>query len=124
LLYIDISLNKMDEFNKETIIKNIKTILFESSKFDNDIDIPVFQLETNHQIIGVLCNYNITGTRSSIQIKISDTNFIYNLYQGEEENKFLPVFYNYSTKDSEILSISKKNFEENDKLILKIFVFC
>ena len=108
------------------IIKNIKTIHFESSKFDNDIDIPIFQLETNHQIIGVLCNYNITGTGSSIQIKISDTNFIYNLNQGEGENNFLPVFYNYSTvsQNPEILKICKKKIKQDDKLILKIFVFC
>ena len=114
----------MDDFNKDTIIKNIKTILYDSSKFDNDIDIPIFKLEKYHQIIGVLCNYNITGIERTIEIKISDTNFVYNLSQGQEENKLLPVFCNYSTQNSGILKICKKNFKQDDKLILKIFVFC
>jgi hypothetical protein len=109
----------MDDYNK-----NIKTILYESSKFDNDIDIPILKLEKYHQIIGILCNYNISSIERSIEIKISDTTFVYNLSQGEGENKLLPVFYNYSTQNSEILKICKKKFERDDKLILKIFVFC
>lgn len=114
----------MDDFNKDTIIKNIKTILYESSKFDNDIDIPILKLEKYHQIVGVLCNYNISSIERSIEIKILDTTFVYNFTQGEGKNVFLPVFYNYSTQNTEILKICKKKFERDDKLILKIFVFC
>jgi hypothetical protein len=115
----------MDEHLLERSLKNIKTIFYDSSKFKNDLDIPILKLEKNYQIIGILSSFNILGNNRKIEIKISDKIFIFNFYEGNEEDKFLPILYNHVqfSKDSEILSICKKNFADNDKLKLKIFVF-
>lgn len=114
----------MDQDLIERSLKNIKTLLFDSSKFRNDLDIPVLKLEKNYHIIGILSSFSIFGIDRKIEIKISDKIFVFNLYEGNEEDRFLPILYNYSqvSKDSDILSICKKNFGDDDKLFLKIFV--
>ncbi len=118
----------MDEYEDLTqkALVSIKTVYYNSQKFNNLQDIPVLKLDKENQILGVIASYNIPEPKRIINLTIMDTTYAINLPEGEVQNKILPILTNYNLPletDKETLYITKENFSENDKLNLKILVY-
>lgn len=118
----------MDEYEDLTqkALVSIKTVYYNSQKFNNLQDIPVLKLDKENQILGVIASYNITEPKRIINLTIMDTTYAINLPEGDVQNKILPILTNYNLPietDTETLFITKENFSEHDKLNLKILVY-
>lgn len=118
-------IDEYDDLSQKALV-SIKTLYYDSKKFNNLQDIPILKLNKENQILGIIASYLVTGSGRIINLSIMDTTYAVNLPEGEIENKILPVFINYSLPketDSENLFITKENFNENDKLNLKILIY-
>lgn len=99
-----------------------KTILYDSSYYPNESEIPIIMLSKSVEIVGIICEYKIVGIDRVINFYTDDRQYIIHLPVGLGK-KVLPILHNYVTEiEDETLFISKERFGSSDLVQLKILV--